>query len=130
MSYSSIKGRDLGIDRKTGAIVARNGIRADIQVPSTGVTIPNSGLSVFTALTTSSYTLAAPAQGVRKELFGMTTSTSTAAKIVTLASGNFQSTASSTYTIATINGVGQSISLIGLSTSRYGVLSNAGVTLS
>lgn len=126
MSYSSIKGAILGYDMRDKGIVARYGTKANVSAPSTSVTVEGWGVSVDPSTGAKSYTLAAPVTGNRKTLVLNSTSTSTAARTFTLASGNFQSTASSTYTSVTLNGSGQIADLVAISTARYQVLALSG----
>lgn len=95
---------------------------------STSATVRASGASVQ-GTTAGVYTLAAPFAGAIKPIMLSSTSTSTEARSFTLASGNLQSTASSTYTSITGNAAGQSCLLVGQSTSRYTVMANNGMLL-
>lgn len=123
MSYSSIKGRIFGFDPRDGGVTAPSfGFKSNVSAPSTSVAITGSGVSVDPSTGAKSYTLAAPSIGVSRRLILNSTSTSTAARTFTLASGNYQSTASSTYTSLTLNGSGQFADLIGISTSRFQVM--------
>ncbi len=102
---------------------------ASVTAPATSDTIANSGTSTFSATAAKAYSLAAPAPNVTKTLTSLTTSS--ASKTITLASGNIVSTAASTIQTIVFNAIGQTLRLIGLSTSQYAVVSNNGaVTLS
>jgi|SRR6185312_1512230 len=85
------------------------------------------GLSIVGATgasATTGYTLSAPVPGVDKTIFCPTSGYA----VITLASGNFVTTASSTCTIATFSGKGQSLQLTGLSTAWYGVMNYQNIT--
>jgi hypothetical protein len=73
---------------------------------------------------TTGYTLSAPVPGVDKTIFCPTSGYA----VITLASGNFITTASSTCTIATFSGKGQTLKLTGLSTAWYGVMNYQNIT--
>lgn len=129
----SIKGRDVGLDN-AGYLSARLGMRTprlefDVTALSSAANATNGGVGILSSTAAQSVTMDAPAAGAIKHLFMNSTSTSTAARTVTLASGNFQSTASSTYTSITFNGPGQSAMLAGQSTSRFQVMANNGALL-
>lgn len=134
MAYSSIKGPYLGYDSTSGRVNAPYGGFAGtvttVTSGSTATTIANHGTALVTSISTQTFTLAAPAPGVRKVLLLNSTSTSTAARTITLASGNFQTTASATYTSFAWIAAGGSVVLEGQSTSRYHVLTNNAATLS
>lgn len=133
----SLYGRLLGID-KDGFITGLNGIKvpaiytgpsgsetlsggaASVTSPTTAQTVAAGGTSIFNATAAKTYSLAAPAAGVTKRLTN--TTTSTAARTITLASGNIVSTSLSTGQTITMTGLGQSAELIGLSTAQYGVV--------
>lgn len=101
---------------------------ASVTAPTTATTVTNYGTSTFNATAAKTYSLAAPAANVTKRL--TTTTTATAAKTITLASGNIVSTAASTIQNIVLNGLGQTVELLGLSTAQYAVVSNTGATLS
>lgn len=126
---TSIHGRRVGLDRD-GYLVVDKGFREKTTAITTSVNVSDSGVAVHSSTGAQAFTLDAPRPGVEKHIILNSTSTSTAARTVTLASGNFQSTASSTYTILTFNAAAQSVSLVGISTARYQVMANNGVTLS
>lgn len=100
---------------------------ASVTTPTTAQTIASGGTSIFPATAAKSYNLGAPAAGARKTL--VATSTSTAVRTITLASGNFTSTAISTGASIAFNGIGQVVELIGLSTAAWFVTDNTGATL-
>lgn len=129
-TYISLHGRAFGFDAETGAII-RNGSEGGsgdqtVSAASTTSTIAARGITSISS-SSASYTLAAPIPGVRKDL--VTTTASTLVRTVTLASGNLVSTAGSTGTIMSFTGVGQTISLQGLSTALYSVRYNNGVAI-
>lgn len=133
-NLKSIEGRNLGRD-KDDLINARIGLRAgkllhDLNAGTTAATISNGGVTTIASTGVLALTMAAPQAGVEKVLAFVTTSATTHARSVALASGTIQSTASSTYTTITWTADGGSARLIGLSTSRFMVLSNNGGTLS
>lgn len=97
---------------------------------STSSAVAASGASVDGSTGAKDYTLAAPFAGAIKPIMISSTTTSTLARSFTLAAGNLQSTASSTYTVLTFTGPGQSALLVGQSTAKYTVMSNNGGTLS
>lgn len=126
MAYASIWGRAFGRDPTTEALIAPlGGFRDNVSSPTTGSTVSAYGVSVDASTGAKSFTLAAPVTGNRKTLVCNSTSTSTAARTYTLVSGNFQSTASSTYTSVTLNGSGQIADLVAISTDRWQVRSLA-----
>lgn len=120
----SIKGRKLGID-PTGLLVGQAGVRAPITALtslSSGATLAAYGLStIFSASAGIPFLLAAPIPGVEKELLSI----SSGGGVVTLASGNFQTTAGSTTTSVTFSGAnGGYVRLMGISTAVYFVTDN------
>ena len=141
---TSLHGKQLGIDvdgfltspvgikvpqvyvGASGSEVALGGSDA-VATPSTADTLSAGGLSILSSTAVKAYVMAAPVPGVVKRLFA--TAVTTAARTVTLASGQFQSTAQSTLATLTFDGAGQSLTLVGLSTAKYGVTANMGVTL-
>jgi hypothetical protein len=134
MPYLSLHGRAFGYDTITGAI-QRPGFtdtfndEEAVNAASTASNVKFRGVTTFGATAAKSYTMNAPlAAGLPSAL--TTTTTSTAIRDVTLASGNFQTTAGSSFTKATFNGIGQSLTLQALSTALVAVLSNIGATLS
>lgn len=131
---TSIHGRYVGQDRN-GALLAHKGVIArdfthDLNAATTSANIGNGGVSTIPGTAAAVITMDAPATGIEKIIALTSTSTSTAARTVALASGTFMSTAASTYNTLTFNGMGQTIRLIGLSTARFAVVANAGVALS
>lgn len=132
MPYLSLHGRALGFDTVTGAI-QRPGFKdtyddeEDVTAASTASNVKWRGNTTTNSTAAKTYTLSAPqAPGLMKTINA--TSTSTLARIFALASGTFQTTAGSSFTGITFNGIGQSASLLALSTSLVQVTANLGVT--
>lgn len=111
----------------------------DFRSPLTNVTtgstdVTNNGIAAVSS-SSGAWTLQAPVPGVSKRIFA--TSTSTLVRTFTLASGSYEVgasvggnggtvTAGSTYNVITLNGQGQSIELVGRSTSVFAVLNVSG----
>lgn len=136
-TYVSLHGRAFGFDTQHGTI-QRPAFAADfedeesITAPTTAANIKWRGAATLTTTAARAHTLNAPpfaSLGVLKRLVCNTTSTSNATT-VTLASGNFQSTAGSSFTKLSFAGLNQSCLLQALSTALVAVLTNIGVTLS
>jgi hypothetical protein len=131
MPFVSLHGRVFGFDSETGAIVrnGREGASGDqtVSAASTTSNIAPRGITTINSTAAATYTLDAPIPGVIKVL--QTSNSSTAARVVNLASGYMSSTAGATMAKATFNGTGQTLTLQGLSTALYAVLHNVGVTL-
>jgi hypothetical protein len=140
----SIAGRLFGLDAN-GYATSPNGIKApDIKVgtadselsiyganaittASTGSTIGQAGYTSLANTTAAAFTLAAPTLiGVPKQLHSSSSSTG---QTVTLVSGTFSSTAGSSQNRATFI-AGTAMSLIAISTAKYAVVANAGVSFS
>lgn len=126
----SIKGRKIGLD-PSGFLL---GILGEIQPiqsltsNTTGTTVPNYGIARIDTTAGSSFSLQAPMPGVSKTLCQM----STGGAVITLASGTFLTSLSSTQTFLTFGATyANLVRLLGLSTSVYmlgGALST-GVTI-
>jgi len=136
MPYVSQHGRAFGFDSQHGQI-QRPAFSDNfddeeaLNAASTASNIKWRGLSTISTTAAKSFTLNAPpfpSLSVSKRL--VATSTSTSVATVTLASGNFLSTAGSSFSKLTFNGIGQSVDLVALSTALVRVSANAGVTLS
>lgn len=108
----SLYGFKVGVTRD-GYLVSKLN---DIASESTAVALGAGGLSPLSSAT-ATYSLSAPQTGIPKTVF--TTSTSTNVRTITLASGNFQTTAGTSFITYTLAGGGQYISLVGLSTAAY-----------
>jgi hypothetical protein len=136
MPYVSLHGRAFGFDSESGKL-QRPGA-SHLYDDEEGLTEASSvsnikwrGTTTIGSTGATGYTLNAPKSidlGIRKRIFA--TANSTAVRTVTLASGNFQSTAGVTANILSFNGQGQSIELVALSTALVGVFMNHGVTVS
>lgn len=94
-----------------------------LNTASTASNIPAGGHTSLAATTAAAYTMNGPVTGVPKTLHATSTSTG---QTVTLASGTFSSTAGSSQNRATFTGIGQSLTLMALSTSLFAVLGNQG----
>lgn len=131
MPYISLHGRAFGFDSDTGAII-RNGVEGGsgdetvsaATAATTAAAISPRGITTLSSSAAKGYTLTAPITGVQKILTA--TTTSTAARTITLASGTFATTTSSTYSAAAFAGEGFSLVLTALSTSLFRVVSNVG----
>jgi hypothetical protein len=134
----SLHGRDVGLDVDRN-LTARVGAKfpslyvgtsgSELQIDgvttaSTAANISASGLTNITSTGAVAFTLDAPQTGHRKAIHA--TANSTAARTITLVSGTFSSTSGSSQNRATINLLGQSLTLQALSTSLYAVLANIG----
>ena len=131
-TYVSLHGRAFGFDSETGAL-QRPGFdsfdnQEGVTAASTAANLKWRGTTTLGSTAAKDYTLNAPVAGVDKAL--TTISTSTAVRTVSLASGNFQSTAGSSFTKLTFNGIGQGVFLQALSTALVAVMGNIGATLS
>jgi len=119
----SLYGRIFGISFEDCAY-AENGFQANVTEAtsaSTSDVIPADGMTTLNSSAGDAYTMAAPVPGVLKELF--VTSTGTNNISVGLASGNFQTTAGSSFTHVIFDGQGDNVVLRGISTAIYAVLS-------
>lgn len=132
MPFLSLHGRAFGFDTVTGA-VQRPGFRdtyddeEDVTAASTAGSIKWRGNTTSNSTAVKTYTLLAPqAPGLLKTVSAI--STSTLARIFALTSGTFQTTAGSSFTGFTLNGIGQTVQLVALSTSLVGFSANLGVT--
>lgn len=132
-TYVSLHGRALGFDSESGAL-QRPGFGDSydndegVTAATTAANLKWRGAATLGSSAAKDYTLNTPIAGVTKNLAA--TTTSTAVRTVSLATGNFQSTAGSSFIKLTFNGIGQAIALQALSSALVAVLSNAGVTLS
>lgn len=132
MPFLSLHGRMIGYDTVTGAL-QRPGFKdffddeEDVTAASTAASIKWRGNTTTNSTAAKTYALLAPpAAGLVKTISAI--STSTLARIFALASGNFQTTAGSSFTGLTFTGIGQNVTLIALSTALVQVSANAGVT--
>lgn len=137
MPYLSLHGRAIGYDTFHGQIqrpAFSDSFEDDesITAPTTSASIKWRGAATLSTTAARAHTLIAPpfaSLGVTKQLVCTTTSTSNATT-VTLASGNFVSTAGSSFSKLTFAGLNQSVFLQALSTALVSVQSVVGVTLS
>lgn len=136
-TFVSLHGRAFGFDSQHGSLqrpaVSDNfEDEESVTSPTTTANIKWRGTATLSTTAAKAYTLNAPpfaSLGVQKRLVTTTTSTANTST-VTLASGNFQSTAGSSFTKLSFLGLNTSVLLQALSTALVSVLSNNGVTLS
>lgn len=127
---TSIHGRRFGLTHTNllaghrGQIIPVTAATSD----TTGTEIPNSGIASVESTTNDSFSLQAPEEGCEVTL--MSISTSTGVRTVTPASGSIVSTNGVAGASLAINGLGDRITLVGLSTSQYGVKQNNTVAVS
>jgi hypothetical protein len=122
----SLHGRRAGLNKDDYFIT--RGVKNFLAAASTAVTIPRDGLSTLSS-SSGTYTLEAPMTGVMKRVTTLTTST--LVRTVTLASGNFQTTSGSSFITASFAGQGIALTLEGLSTALFQVISHGtGLTFS
>lgn len=96
-----------------------------VDTASTAANIGNSGVTQLASTSQSAYNLDAPVRGIRKSLVATTGSTSQAVSS-TGAGATLNSTATGSAHTATFAGLGQALELVGLSTSKWGIVSNVG----
>ena len=96
---------------------AADGLVTAVNIATTGGTIGNSGVTMLTTVP-SDYTLTAPTVGVRKVITAVLAST--AARTINSGSGVTYTT---TQNLLTSTGI-QTIELVGLTTARWGMISN------
>lgn len=138
-SMHSLYGRIVGATYD-GYVTGQNGFKEIVTAltsASTGTNITPSGVTTLSVSTGSSasgsgagFIMDAPVKGVRKTLANVTTSSTQAITIVTTAgtffTGTFAAgavTAGSSYNTITMNGGGEAVDLVGLSSSYYMVTS-------
>jgi predicted phage tail protein len=120
---TSIHGRRLALD-KDDNLVGPEGFRQRLHeatASTTGTAIPNSGVATVTTSTNDGWTLTDPVLGCQIHL--MTGSTSTGTHTVTPAAATILSSIGAAGSAIALKGGGAAISLIGLSTSLWGVTS-------
>jgi hypothetical protein len=138
VSFRSIlrAGRLFGLDRVYGRPYALNGVRDNVTSITTASTdVTNHGFALVSS-SSGQWLLQAPAPGVKKEFAA--TSSSTLTRRFTVASGNIvvgpigatanPTTAGSSFVSLDLNGLGQGVTLLGLSTALFGVINVAGFT--
>lgn len=137
----SIFGKLVGLDRPLSSannqerLYALYGVRDNLTSITTGSTnVTNHGVALVTS-SSGAWTMDAPSIGVEKRLFA--TSSSTLVRTFALASGNYEVgasvgggsgtvTAGSSYVVITLNGEGQAVTLVGISTAKFAVMSAVG----
>lgn len=135
-AYVSLHGKALGFDADTGGLQRPGFTEFDnedgVTAASTASNIKWRGTTTMATTAAKDYTLNAPslsAVGTNKSICSITTST--AIKTVSLATGNFLTTAGTSTLKATFTFMNQSVTLVALSTALVQVLSNnAAVTFS
>ncbi len=96
---------------------------------TTGTVINPHGFTGVSSSTNTTWAMAAPVEGVGKQLAA--TSTSTGTMVVQLPSGvTFLTTAGSSFNQATFNAIGQAVELFGVSTSVYAAIGAGSCTFS
>lgn len=123
----SLHGRQLGLDGK-GNLVGQGGIRDGYEAASTGSTLAPGGLSIFSTTAGGVYELHTPADAMigQMKTLACTSGTSAAYHYAKLASGNFMTSAGSSYTTALFSTGGQVLDLQYISTSLVAVKGNMG----
>jgi hypothetical protein len=130
-AFVSLHGRAYGFDSETGALI-RNGVEGGlgdqtIQAATSATTataLTPRGITTLSSSAAKGYSLTAPIAGLTKVLTA--TTTSTAIRTITLASGTFGTTAGSSFTAAAFDGEGETLTLTALSTALFRVASNQG----
>ncbi len=89
---------------------------------STAATMSNSGITKITSTATKTYNLADPVAGVQKEIICI--STGTATKTVKCSTAGNNATFDATHHTLTFAAVNTAVILIGLSSTRWAVMSN------
>ena|SRR5258706_15958194 len=119
---TSIFGRRLGLDNDQYLVGALDNkvVTQQATTLTTGTVINAHGFTGVSSSTNTTWSMAAPVEGISKQLVATTTSTGTMA--VQLASGNFLTTAGSSFNQVTFTALGQSVDLVGLSTSLYAAI--------
>lgn len=136
MPYVSLHGRAFGFDTDAGKIQRPGFTDYDdeegLTVASTAANIKWRGMTTITTTAAKDYTLNAPVTatiGLSKTI--CQTSSSTAIKTVSLASGTFLTTLASSALKATFNFANQAVTMTALSTALVQITANNGtVTLS
>lgn len=125
LAITPIYGRRLGLD-VAGRLIGHEGLRIptkDATSDTTGTTIDGYGWSNVDTTTDDTWLLAAPVPGAFKYIW--TGSTSTGIRTIKRADATFaiQTSASSTNTTIVAQGGGLLLTLFGLSSALYGVVS-------
>lgn len=125
---TSIHGRRLGLD-PTDFLVGPKGMRVPVHnatSDTTGTAIPNHGIATVVTTTNDVWTLEAPVPGCEVKI--MTGSSSTGNHAVVPTNATIISTNGVAGSTITLQGNGAHISLVGLSTSQWAVMSRGGST--
>lgn len=146
LSFHSIYSRKLGVDR-SGYITGETGIKVPnlyvgaqgseiamygstaiqtLSSGSTGTQITAGGVTTINSSNALTWTMAPPVAGVRKTICCQSTAVSGAitVRLSTSVSGNFASTAGSSFQAASFLSTNTAIHLVGLSTSLWLVVTN------
>lgn len=109
---TSILGRRFGLS-KNGYMVAED---HNVVAATTASTLTAAGINTLSSAT-ATYTLPAPIPGFTKRI--VCTSTSTNVRTITLAAGNLVTTAGTSFISLTMQGGGQFMTVLGISTSQW-----------
>lgn len=123
---TSLHGRQIGLDR-FGNLESPKGFRTNnVTAASTAATIGNNGITTLgsTAGNNLTFHLDAPVVGVNKTLIA--TGASTGQVVSSTGSGASFGSTTGAAKLATFTGMGQSLSLVGLSTALWGILGGRG----
>ena len=116
----SVLGKLFGLN-KDGFIVAKDQDIVPATSATTGTDLLNGGITTLSSAATV-WRLDPPTPGITKVITSISTSTSNRA--VSLESGNFVSTAGSSFTNLVFQGLNYGVELLGLSTALYAVTNN------
>lgn len=106
----------------SGVVTTRVLDETVVDTASTASTIPATGFSDLTSTGAVNYALAAPFKGAKKTLFKSASSTAIITVSTTAAGATFDGSSDA----AAFNGAGDCLQLVGLSTTRWAVVSNTG----
>lgn len=122
---TSLHGKKVGLD-VNGNLLVEKGYRRPAAAASTAATILAGGITLMANSTAASFTIEAPYAGAEKILIATSASTSQVVTTPTTGVG-FQSTAASTsgaiYRFMTFTGIGQAVSLVGVSAATWQIRS-------
>ena len=118
---TSLHGRRIGLDGDN-MIVGPPALKAGVTTGTTGGNVPAHGVTVLNATAASTFTIDEPITGVMKRLF-CNIATSQAVKT---AAATFVTTLGSSFRRLTFATSGDGVTLVGISTSQYAVLSLTG----
>lgn len=126
---TSLFGRRMGLD-KDGWIVGPRGVREAVGTAATSATtattITNHGVTSVVTTTDDTWRLEDPVAGCMKTLY--TASTSTGTHTIGCVAAKIISTASTASTNIIMNALGDSVTLMGVSTALWIVRANVGTT--